>query len=86
VIFACGSAGTRPFTAGIAKARRIGESDPDRFRRWLAGVALVVGVVLVASIASVSLRRPSAGCTADLPQRLTDEDAGLSLCLPAHWR
>jgi hypothetical protein len=67
-------------------AEPIGGPGPDRFRRWLAGVALVVGLVLVATIASVSLRRPAVGCPADLPQQLTDDVAGMSLCLPAHWR
>ena len=47
---------------------------------------LVVGLVLIATVASLALRSPASGCTPDLPQRLTDEDAGLSLCLPAHWR
>lgn len=57
-----------------------------RSGRWLAGVVLVVGVVLLASVASAALRAPAPGCPADLGQRLTDEDEGLSLCMPTHWR
>jgi hypothetical protein len=47
---------------------------------------LVVGVVLLAAVASAALRAPAPGCTADLPRRLADEREGLSLCMPAHWR
>jgi hypothetical protein len=63
-------------------------ADPrtGRSGRWLAGVLLVVGVVLLAAIASAALRAPAPGCTADLPRRLADEREGLSLCMPAHWR
>jgi hypothetical protein len=47
---------------------------------------LVVGVVLLAAVASAALRAPAPGCPADLGQRLTDEGEGLSLCMPTHWR
>jgi hypothetical protein len=49
-------------------------------------VLLVVGVVLLAAVASAALRAPAPGCPADLPRRLVDEREGLSLCMPAHWR
>jgi hypothetical protein len=63
-----------------------GDPRTGRSGRWLAGVLLVVGVVLLAAIASAALRAPAPGCTADLPRRLADEREGLSLCMPAHWR